>query len=94
MMDTYRSDTDVLGVTIRLVERDWFESVKEMTRQRVKGWRPSVEAWEKGDVVVGTGEGKGNGLAAVGTESEEGGEEPSTRSRGIVVFRSGRVAPA
>ena len=98
MMDTYRSDTEVLGVTIRLVERDLSESVKEMTSQRLKGWRPSIEAWEKGEVVLGTREGRGKGhaasLGAGGEEGEGEDEEPSTRSKGIVVFRCGRVVPA
>jgi len=99
MMDTYRSDTEVLGVTIRLVERDLFQSVKEMTKERAKGWRPSIEAWEKGEAVFGTGEGKGKGQShassKAGGEGTEGEEEvPLTRAKGIVVFRSGRVVPA
>lgn len=98
-MDTYRSDTEVLGVTIRLVERDLFQSVKEMTKERAKGWRPSIEAWEKGEAVFGTGEGKGKGQghasSKAGGEGTEGEEEvPLKRAKGIVVFRSGRVVPA
>lgn len=78
MLDTYRADAELLGVTIRLVERDLFDGVKELERARVRGWRPSVEAWRNGDAL-------GDWVGKKGAESGAGGTHP------LKVYRSGEV---
>ena len=41
MLESYRSDGDILIITKHLVDRDLFDTVAEMTRERVRGWTPS-----------------------------------------------------
>ncbi|KAJ3548648.1 hypothetical protein NM688_g5266 [Phlebia brevispora] len=41
MLESYRSDEDLLTITKRLLERDVFSSVEEITRDRMRGWTPS-----------------------------------------------------
>lgn len=41
MLESYRSDEDLLVITKRLMERDVFVSVEEVTRDRMRGWAPS-----------------------------------------------------
>ncbi|KAI0029978.1 Golgi CORVET complex core vacuolar protein 8-domain-containing protein [Vararia minispora EC-137] len=41
MMDSYRSEGDMLGITKHLLDRDIFETVAEVTRERARGWAPS-----------------------------------------------------
>ncbi|KAF7796662.1 hypothetical protein EIP86_007845 [Pleurotus ostreatoroseus] len=41
MLESYRSDEDLMAITKRLLERDVFDSVEEVTRERMKGWAPS-----------------------------------------------------
>jgi len=38
MLESYRSDGDILIITKHLVDRDLFETVAEVTRERAKGW--------------------------------------------------------
>lgn len=78
MLDTSKADAEVLQVTIRLVERDLFESVRELSVQRARGWRPKADDWlEIGKIRSG----------------EQNGEERGGRG-GLVVFRSGKVERA
>ncbi|KAI0058100.1 hypothetical protein BV25DRAFT_1811403 [Artomyces pyxidatus] len=42
MMDSYRSEGDILIITKHLLDRDVFETIEELSRERVKGWRPSL----------------------------------------------------
>ena len=41
MLESYRSDEDLLSITKRLLERDVFLSVEDVTRERMRGWAPS-----------------------------------------------------
>ncbi|KAF8633263.1 hypothetical protein AX17_004439 [Amanita inopinata Kibby_2008] len=41
MLESYRSDGDMLVITKQLVNRDLFETVASYTRERAKGWAPS-----------------------------------------------------
>lgn len=40
MLESYRSDGDMLVITKHLIDRDLFETVAEVTRERVRGWAP------------------------------------------------------
>ncbi|KAJ7462355.1 Golgi CORVET complex core vacuolar protein 8-domain-containing protein [Mycena galericulata] len=40
MLESYRSDGDMLAISKKLVERDLFETVAEATRERARGWAP------------------------------------------------------
>ncbi|OCH93775.1 hypothetical protein OBBRIDRAFT_724115 [Obba rivulosa] len=41
MLESYRSDGDMLIITKHLVDRDLFENIEEFALQRVRGWAPS-----------------------------------------------------
>ncbi|KAE9411436.1 hypothetical protein BT96DRAFT_1011251 [Gymnopus androsaceus JB14] len=41
MLESYRSDGDMLIITKHLIDRDLFETLEELTRERVRGWAPS-----------------------------------------------------
>ena len=41
MLDSYRSEGEMLSMTTRMVEEDLFVGVEEVTRKRQMGWRPS-----------------------------------------------------
>ncbi|KAH9839218.1 Golgi CORVET complex core vacuolar protein 8-domain-containing protein [Rhodofomes roseus] len=41
MLESYRSDGDMLIITKHLVGRDLFTNVEEFTQERLRGWRPS-----------------------------------------------------
>lgn len=41
MLETYRSDGDMLIITKHLVDRDLFTTVEELTQERLRGWAPS-----------------------------------------------------
>ncbi|EGN99739.1 hypothetical protein SERLA73DRAFT_88352 [Serpula lacrymans var. lacrymans S7.3] len=41
MLESYRSDGDMLVISKHLLERDVFDTVEEFTRERMKGWAPS-----------------------------------------------------
>ena len=41
MLDSYRSEGEMLSMTTRMVEEDLFVGVEEVTRKRQRGWRPS-----------------------------------------------------
>ena len=40
MLESYRSDGDMLVITKHLVNRDLFEAVSEVARERARGWAP------------------------------------------------------
>ncbi|KAJ7703147.1 Golgi CORVET complex core vacuolar protein 8-domain-containing protein [Mycena rosella] len=40
MLESYRSDGDMLAISKNLVDRDLFETVAEATRERARGWAP------------------------------------------------------
>jgi hypothetical protein len=40
MLEAYRSDGDMLVITKHLVDRDLFEAVSEVARERARGWAP------------------------------------------------------
>ena len=40
MLESYRSDGDMLAITKHLVDRDLFEAVSNITRERARGWAP------------------------------------------------------
>lgn len=40
MLESYRSDGDMLVITKHLVERDLFNTVADITRERARGWAP------------------------------------------------------
>ncbi|KAF8893789.1 Golgi CORVET complex core vacuolar protein 8-domain-containing protein [Infundibulicybe gibba] len=41
MLESYRSDGDMLVITKRMLDRDIFEKVAQITRDRGRGWAPS-----------------------------------------------------
>ncbi|KAH7874770.1 Golgi CORVET complex core vacuolar protein 8-domain-containing protein [Lentinula edodes] len=41
MLESYRSDGDMLIITKHLLDRDLFETLEDATRERVRGWTPS-----------------------------------------------------
>jgi len=41
MLESYRSDGDMLIITKHLVDRDLFEVLEEVARERARGWAPS-----------------------------------------------------
>ncbi|KAJ7346672.1 lateendosome to vacuole transport-family protein [Mycena albidolilacea] len=41
MLESYRSDGDMLTISKSLVDRDLFETIAEATRERARGWAPS-----------------------------------------------------
>lgn len=44
MLESYRSDGDILTITKRLLDRDVFDTVEELTRVRLKGWTMPLDA--------------------------------------------------
>ncbi|KAM6502245.1 Golgi CORVET complex core vacuolar protein 8 domain containing protein [Amanita muscaria] len=44
MLESYRSDGDMLVITKHLVDRDMFDTIATYTRERGKGWAPSTIA--------------------------------------------------
>ncbi|KAJ7251474.1 Golgi CORVET complex core vacuolar protein 8-domain-containing protein [Mycena haematopus] len=40
MLESYRSDGDMLTISKNLVDRDLFETIAEATRERARGWAP------------------------------------------------------
>jgi len=40
MLESYRSDGDMLIITKNLIDRDLFKTVEEFARQRARGWTP------------------------------------------------------
>lgn len=55
MLDSYRSEGDMLAMTTKLVEADLFVSVEKMTRKRQQGWRPAeIACAQCGETLVGT----------------------------------------
>ncbi|EPQ57241.1 hypothetical protein GLOTRDRAFT_73888 [Gloeophyllum trabeum ATCC 11539] len=40
MLESYRSDGDMLLITKHLIDRDVFETTEELVRERLKGWSP------------------------------------------------------
>jgi hypothetical protein len=44
MLESYRSDGDMLTISKNLVDRDLFETVAEATRERARGWAPHSRA--------------------------------------------------
>lgn len=43
MLESYRSDGDMLTITSKLLDRDVFETVEELAHERVRGWMPVSE---------------------------------------------------
>ena len=43
MLESYRSDGDLLMITRKLIDRDVFETVEELAHERVRGWMPDSE---------------------------------------------------
>ncbi|KAF9268920.1 lateendosome to vacuole transport-family protein [Marasmius fiardii PR-910] len=41
MLESYRSDGDMLTITKHLLDRDVFDTMAEVTKQQVRGWAPS-----------------------------------------------------
>lgn len=41
MLESYRSDGDMLIISKHLIDRDLFETLEQLTRERVRGWAPS-----------------------------------------------------
>lgn len=41
MLESYRSDGDMLIITKHLLDRDMFDNMAEVTKERVRGWAPS-----------------------------------------------------
>lgn len=41
MLESYRSDGDLLGITRGILEKDFFEVVEEYQQERVRGWAPA-----------------------------------------------------
>ncbi|GBE80615.1 predicted protein [Sparassis crispa] len=41
MLDSFRSEGDLLIITKRLVDRDLFATIEELTQDRLQGWAPS-----------------------------------------------------
>ncbi|KAH8107891.1 Golgi CORVET complex core vacuolar protein 8-domain-containing protein [Cristinia sonorae] len=42
MLESYRSDGDLLGITRQILERDFYEVVEECSRERIRGWGPAM----------------------------------------------------
>ncbi|KAF7315618.1 Lateendosome to vacuole transport-family protein [Mycena indigotica] len=40
MLESYRSDGDMLAISKKLVDRDLFDTIAEATRERARGWAP------------------------------------------------------
>lgn len=59
MLETYRSDGELLAITIRLVERDLVEVGRTLTEGKMRGWRGTGTSCE------------GCGAALIKTESGE-----------------------
>ena len=86
MLDSYRSDEDILVILRSLVERDLFETTTEIAKERSRGWCPSREMCHYcrsplRSGLQGGGKDKGVGL------SDELPEPPQK----IVVSRTGEV---
>ncbi|PFH51516.1 hypothetical protein AMATHDRAFT_2972 [Amanita thiersii Skay4041] len=47
MLESYRSDGDMLTITKHLVTRDLFETVAVLNRERLRGWSPSTSICKK-----------------------------------------------
>ena len=47
MLETYRSDGDMLIITKHLVDRDLFATVQELTQEKLRGWAPSQGRCQK-----------------------------------------------
>jgi vacuolar protein sorting-associated protein 8 len=73
MLESYRSDGDILTITKHLIDRDVFDTIEEMARTRVRGWMPQRVVCHSCGRILFSGQ-AGRGL---------------TESRGIVTSRSG-----
>jgi vacuolar protein sorting-associated protein 8 len=47
MLETYRSEGDILAITKKLVDRDLFDTIAEMTKDRGRGWGPRTNTCQK-----------------------------------------------
>ena len=67
MLDSYRSEGEMLSMTTRMVEEDLFLSIEEVTKRRQMGWRPAVGVCGKcGKDLVGDEDGEGEIVLASG----------------------------
>jgi len=41
MLESYRSEGDILVITKHMVDRDLFDAIEGLSKERVKGWRPA-----------------------------------------------------
>jgi len=76
MLESYRSEGDILVITKHMVDRDLFDAIEDLSRERIKGWTPT----HSGCAIC---------RKRLTATSEEG--EEIARSAGIVVSRTGRM---
>lgn len=79
MLESYRSDGEMLVITQHLMARDLFESVEGLTKARTRGWTPSRR------VCTTCRE------RLYGTEKPRTGEDGEEQEKGIIVSRTGAI---
>ncbi|KAF9465049.1 lateendosome to vacuole transport-family protein [Collybia nuda] len=42
MLESYRSDGDMLAITKHLIDRDLYKTIADITRERARGWAPAL----------------------------------------------------
>lgn len=70
MLETYRAEGDVLGITRRLVEQDLFEVMQEHLVARQRGWRSIVPICAGCNVELRTGPSDDTQVASVESEDK------------------------
>lgn len=103
MLESYRSDGDLLGITRHILDRDFFEVVEECTKEHVRGWGPATGGlgvcWGcrkalsvPEQSVVGMVDTKGKGVAVDDDRRQKddgaGREEVETK---VVISRTGAI---
>ncbi|OJT15290.1 Vacuolar protein sorting-associated protein 8 -like protein [Trametes pubescens] len=79
MLESFRSEGDMLVITKHLVDRDVFDTVAELVAERGKGWAPARGACS------------GCGVSFVGSKKAGEGEAAEPENEKIVVSRTGAI---
>ncbi|KAI0633251.1 Golgi CORVET complex core vacuolar protein 8-domain-containing protein [Trametes polyzona] len=79
MLESFRSEGDMLVITKHLVDRDVFDTVAELVAERGKGWAPARGACS------------GCGVAFVGSKQQQGEGEGEPENEKVVVSRTGAI---
>ncbi|KAG8715568.1 Vacuolar protein sorting-associated protein 8 [Ceratobasidium sp. 394] len=83
MLETYRSEGDVLGITKRLIEQDLFEVMQEHVLARQRGWKSAAPMCAECNVELRT---------TVSPDNASAGDGDNTLDRGPLILMASGVA--